>query len=91
MLAALALEKWRTNFYSQLPPKSLYVKVLWMLIFFLNVIPACQIHVKMMVPVTMIQLTFTDAPVHMVSRGKIVISQFMPASVTHVNMEELAT
>lgn len=43
-----------------------------------------------MAPVTMTQLTFIAAPVHMVSRDRTVMYQFMHASVTHVNMEELA-
>lgn len=33
LLAALALEKWQINCYSQLPPKNLHVKVPWMSIF----------------------------------------------------------
>lgn len=43
-------------------------KGLWMLIYLPNVVPAYQIHVKMMALVTMILLTSTDVPAHMVSR-----------------------
>jgi len=43
-------------------------KGLWIFTFLLSVTPVYQIHVKMMEPATMIQLTSIDVLAHMVSR-----------------------